>query len=768
MKKILTFLLAITVLFSSVDVSSINIYAADGKVKIFLGDSTTPRHHKAIAEGSRSEELSFELKDGKVKKSAYSSDNPSSFKIVEENGKNYISGVSEGVGYVTLSIETTTGKKYKERLFISVYKGTESYVGIFNSKATIYRGASVNADVENNDNKGECKKGTTVNVVALCNDFYLIRTMDGTKFEDDKDTGFVEKKYIDVQATEIEVEEEYVLNLGDNICLKAKVLPNFATNKKLYYSSDNNRIVTVDQNGNLKTKKVGQANVTIYTAKHKLTKKCQIIVKDKSEYSWDEQSFANKKSSSFKVNANWIRNKKIKVKWNKQEAAKQYIIMRKESMSKKFKKVKTLSFNQNKFIDNKVKNNKKYWYKVICKRKGMSNIQSKVVKAKKKRKVVLNATAQKTKSIKLSWKKLKNAKKITIFRKKERDKYKKIKTLSGIKTSYIDKSIKYFTKYDYRLKIVWKDNKTTFSNEVGCKSKYNIDKQKNIDYFKKNYPFVCLDESVNINEYSVFNEYYSPIKYRFTGDTLEIHIYYEFVTYDKKNNRAKASRTLGYGNKTYIDMIKAGIKKWYSIDVANDKNEFVGINYTVKPIIHDKEFGSYNANQHFYEVQVAGEHIDGGEIGDYWYYTGTGDYKYTTYIYMTDIRDALKQGEYLGETIKERQDRYMYIIAHEMGHALGLDDGYPDDGHDRFADNDETGIFYKKYKKGTRYDNIMVEITEKEYLLPNDIEMMLYAYSLSQGRPWRNLQSYKTNPKLGTVFSDVIKNRNDYYVEEKK
>ena len=36
MKKILTFLLAITVLFSSVDVSSINIYAADGTVKIFL------------------------------------------------------------------------------------------------------------------------------------------------------------------------------------------------------------------------------------------------------------------------------------------------------------------------------------------------------------------------------------------------------------------------------------------------------------------------------------------------------------------------------------------------------------------------------------------------------------------------------------------------------------------------------------------------------------------------------------------------------------
>lgn len=73
--------------------------------------------------------------------------------------------------------------------------------------------------------------------------------------------------------------------------------------------------------------------------------------------------------------------------------------------------------------------------------------------------------------------KIKNAKN-NYIQEKERDKYKKIKTLSGIKTSYIDKSIKYFTKYDYRLKIVWKDNKTTFSNEVGCKSKYNIDKQK--------------------------------------------------------------------------------------------------------------------------------------------------------------------------------------------------------------------------------------------------------------------------------------------------
>lgn len=150
-KKILILLLALTVLFSSINITSNNIYAADGTVKIFLGDGTTARHHKAIAEGSRSEELSFELKEGTVRKSSYTSDNPTSFQIVEENGEIYISGIREGVGYVTLNIETTTGEKYKERLFISVYKGTETYTGIVNTKADVYRGASTNADVENLD-----------------------------------------------------------------------------------------------------------------------------------------------------------------------------------------------------------------------------------------------------------------------------------------------------------------------------------------------------------------------------------------------------------------------------------------------------------------------------------------------------------------------------------------------------------------------------------------------------------------------------------------
>ncbi len=449
-KKFLSLLLALTVLFSSISVHSTNIYAADGTVKIFLGDSDTPRHHKAIAEGSRSEELSFALKEGTVKTSSFSSDNTNSFKIVKENGKTYIEGIKEGVGYVTLNIETTTGKKYKERLFISIYKGTGTYVGLFNANADVYRGASTNADVENLDDKGDCKKGTKVNVVATCSNFYLIRTMDGSVFDDDKDTGFVEKKYINVQASAIEVDKTFILNVGDKKNLNAKILPNFASDKKLYYSSKNERIATIDQYGNISAKKVGSTNVTIFTEKGALQEECRIVVTDKSEYSWEEPELASKNSKSFKIKANWIGNKKIKVKWKKQVGAQKYIVKRKDGKTKKFKKVTTLSSKKNKYVDKKVKKNKNYWYKIVCKKDG-KNVQSNVAKAKKRKKIVLTATANNKNYIKLSWNKSKNIKKITILRKTEGQRYKEIKTLSGRKSSYKDESVSYFTKYKYNL-----------------------------------------------------------------------------------------------------------------------------------------------------------------------------------------------------------------------------------------------------------------------------------------------------------------------------
>lgn len=55
-KSIRTIVLFIIICFG-LTLNASKIYAADGTVKIFLGNSTVPRHHKAIVECGKSEEF---------------------------------------------------------------------------------------------------------------------------------------------------------------------------------------------------------------------------------------------------------------------------------------------------------------------------------------------------------------------------------------------------------------------------------------------------------------------------------------------------------------------------------------------------------------------------------------------------------------------------------------------------------------------------------------------------------------------------------------
>lgn len=284
-KRVLAIMLLATVLFSNISIGTVDTYAADGTVKIFLGDSDTPRHHKAIEEGGLSEYLTFELNDGKVKSSSFASSNTSLFKIEMINGKTYIRGIKEGTGYVILTVINDENITFRERLFISIYKKVETCTGILNKTADGYRGASDNADVEKEDAKGKITKNTKVDIGASCSNYYLIRTKDGRVFDDDLDTAFVKKSDIRIPVTSISVidnkisvkkgsfiningtskfsDEEMKIYKDDIYKVNVIIKPSIATNKGLDFKISNRKIVNYDENKRMETLRTGNTNIIV-------------------------------------------------------------------------------------------------------------------------------------------------------------------------------------------------------------------------------------------------------------------------------------------------------------------------------------------------------------------------------------------------------------------------------------------------------------------------------------------------------------------------
>lgn len=179
----------------------------------------------------------------------------------------------------------------------------------------------------------------------------------------------------------------------------------------------------------------------------------------------------------------------------------------------------------------------------------------------------INVIVTGKKEITVKWKKLSGATAYEIFRAtKKTGKYKSIKKTGSKKERFTDKTVKTNKTYYYKVRVISK-------KRVGKASdikKGKTHKLKTVEeYLAKKNPNICMDKDKNINSYNI-NGYYSPIKYRYAKGVLQIHVYLEFVTYerDAKNeklyHKKKASVQSEIPTSQYISMFKQGVIKAYS------------------------------------------------------------------------------------------------------------------------------------------------------------------------------------------------------------
>lgn len=156
------------------------------------------------------------------------------------------------------------------------------------SKVTIDKGRNIRllATVTPNDadNKALTWKSSNTNIATVNNGYVkaiktgkatiIVSSSDGSNITAKCDITVVQK------ATKVTVRQYYHINKPSKKLYKlnAKVYPSDTSDKSLIYRSSNNKVATVNRNGQIKAKKYGKATITVINRKSRKSAKCLLIV----------------------------------------------------------------------------------------------------------------------------------------------------------------------------------------------------------------------------------------------------------------------------------------------------------------------------------------------------------------------------------------------------------------------------------------------------------------------------------------------------------
>lgn len=156
------------------------------------------------------------------------------------------------------------------------------------SKVTIDKGRNIRllATVTPNDadNKALTWKSSNTNIATVNNGYVkaiktgkatiIVSSSDGSNITAKCDITVIQK------ATKVTVRQYYHINKPSKKLYKlnAKVYPSDTSDKSLIYRSSNNKVATINRNGQIKAKKYGKATITVINRKSRKSAKCLLIV----------------------------------------------------------------------------------------------------------------------------------------------------------------------------------------------------------------------------------------------------------------------------------------------------------------------------------------------------------------------------------------------------------------------------------------------------------------------------------------------------------
>ncbi|MCH5265227.1 MAG: Ig-like domain-containing protein [Lachnospiraceae bacterium] len=794
--KILSIVLAHLLILSSLFIQPTPSSQAATEVTVYITEGILNHAvNRTMSVGETRAGWGIELnKNRKVKSAVWGTSNTEIATVTGNNSGAVVTAHKEGTAKLKLTVVTDENETVSTECLISsvtVIEADKQPTGYVKKTANFYRGASTEVKVRNTGQAGQ-----KLTVIALCEDFYRVRLPDDYEFGDELNqaTTYARKQDIEIPVTDLSItgaEEADTIKLGGSLQLKAVTKPELATRKEILWSSSNDSIASVSAEGKVTARKTGTVEITAKEKYTGISASCGLrIVRDTPVSSpAAKRKLKLEKDSDFRGNY---------VGWEKFTDASYYQLYIGTWKEKRKKVVyKSVKTTQTFYYDTNIKKGLVYHYYLKAYSQAGKCLDT-------SRKIKIKATAPELTaepvsltSIRLNWKpeKSRHIKGIQGYRiyrsSQKKGKYKCIKQIKKKKTfQWSDTKRKSETTYYYKICAYQKKKKKTKNgakSEVVMAKTYGMASEAtNWNYFysmKDKWNGVCMEQEKvteaqsiqRMNDYSVYqNEEttYPYIKYHLTTDTLYIHVYVEYLSYKEVDGEAvrtaPPSQKLSYEGKeqgkTYREEFIDGITYAYNIHVQGNGEDFApGVNFQTKLVLHERGTETVHANQRFLEVRIGGVCPDCQWYKTYWFHgneMGVGDTGVEGHHLYLSINEELGH--------QEMPQSFRSVVSHELGHVLGLCDGYGVElanGEiiDRMRENDETCI----QMSADDWKSIMKTSREKIKMKANDIEMMLLAYGHSVSENEIDVsQAYQDYNYQGHYeTSEAIINRKDGYVE---